>query len=107
MHAQFLISPMESWGKAYPVGVFHLLEGLLNLGLCAAAKDDVFAGARIIVGTQDAFAEAGVFEVPIRLGIGPKRKIETAFGCHDLCFEEVGNILSGGHGVEVFLEGGA
>jgi len=58
---------MKSRGKAHPVEVLHLLEGILDMGLGSTAKDDFLRGPVVIIGTKDAFPETATFEISVGL----------------------------------------
>ena len=65
MDPEFLIGPMKGGREADPMGVFHLFECVFDAGLGAATEDDFLRGPVVVVGTENAFAEAGA------LGIAP------------------------------------
>ena len=67
---------MESRREADPMRVFHLFERLLDVGLGSAAQNDFLCGPVVVIGTEDAFAEAGAFEIFKGDGIYPKGKVE-------------------------------
>ena len=76
------------------MGIFHLLEGVLNMVLCPTAEDDFFRAPIVIVGAQDTLTESGTLESFKCGGIRPEEKIEAPIGRDDFCFENLGNILS-------------
>ena len=94
VHTQFLVGPVERRGKADPMGIFHLLERILNMVLCPTAKDDFFRAPFVIVGAQNALAESGTLESFKCGGIRAEEKIQPSIGLDDFCFENLGNILS-------------
>ena len=70
MNTKFLISPVKSGRETDPVGILHLLEGIFNMVLCMAGKDNLFRAPVVIVGAQNALAEAYAFEFFEGLKIG-------------------------------------
>jgi hypothetical protein len=62
MNPEFLISPVKSWRETDPVRIFHLFEGVFNMGLSAAGENNLLRAPVVIIGTQDALAEACAFK---------------------------------------------
>ena len=71
MDADLVVGPVEQGGERHDVGVFHLAEVVLDVGLGAVVGDDVGAGGPGLVGEQDPCAEQFGFESGAVVGFGP------------------------------------
>jgi hypothetical protein len=70
MNAEFLIGPVKSGRKTDPVGILHLFKGIFNMVLSSTGKDDLLRAPVVIVGTQNALAEAFAFDLFKSVKIG-------------------------------------
>ena len=106
MDPQFLIGPMKGRREADPMRVFHLFECILDAGLGPAAENDLLRGPVVVVGTEDAFAEAGAFEVFQRQeGSIQEGKVQRSVCAKNFGFKDLGGVLARDNGIEPFFEG--
>ena len=105
MDPQFLIGPMKGRGEADPVGIFHLFEGMFDMGLGSAAEDDLLRGPGVVVRTEDTFAEADAFETFKGGRIDPEGEVQLAPGVLDFRFKDLRKVLARGNGLQPFLQG--
>lgn len=94
MNPELLVSPVKSRRETDPVGILHLFEGIFNIVLSAAGKDNLLRAPVVIVGTQDALTKAGAFEFFEGVEIGCKYKGQMPIGLGNLGMEDLGDILS-------------
>jgi hypothetical protein len=104
VNPQLLVRPVKGGREADPVGIFHLLERIFDVGLGSTAQDDLFRGPLMVVCAEGAFTKASALKLSKGLQIGPELEVETALGLRDLGFEDVADILAGGDGLQPLLQ---
>ena len=96
---------MKGRREADPVRVFHLFERILDVGLGSAAQNDLLCCPTVVVSTEDAFTEAGVFEVFEGVGVYPKSKVQPFTSVKDFGSKDISGVLARGNGIKPFFQG--
>ena len=96
---------MEGRREADPVRVFHLFERILDVGLGPAAQNDLLCCPTVVVSTEDAFTEAGAFEVFEGVGVYPKSEVQPSASVKDFGFKDLSGVLARGNGIKAFFQG--
>src|SRR6266568_8418403 len=77
VHADVVFGPVVHWGERHHVGVFHLAEGELGVGLGPVAGDDFGGGPVVVVGDQHVFAEDFLFQGGARVVVDAPGQAEV------------------------------